>query len=41
MTMSADESDDIDRAHLKDIEDGCGCAEIWEATSHHRKTTDD
>ncbi|MBX0288147.1 hypothetical protein EGH22_17595 [Halomicroarcula sp. F28] len=29
-------ADDTDRAHLQDIEDGCGCTEIWEHMSENR-----
>ena len=25
-----------DDDHLSDIEDGCGCAEVWEAMSEYR-----
>jgi hypothetical protein len=24
---------DVDTSHLEDVEDGCGCAEIWEHTA--------
>ncbi|WP_255475214.1 hypothetical protein [Halapricum sp. CBA1109] len=27
--------------HLSDIEDGCGCAEVWEATSERRQAEAD
>lgn len=27
--------------HLSELEDGCGCAEVWEHLSEHRRTTDD
>lgn len=30
------ETDDLDYDHLDDVEDGCGCAEIWETMSEHR-----
>ena len=30
-------ADDPDRAHLADIEDGCGCAEVWEHLSESRE----
>jgi len=30
---AAEERDD---AHLDDIEDGCGCAEVWEHMSEQR-----
>ena len=29
-------TDDRDDEHLDDIEDGCGCAEVWEAMSEKR-----
>ncbi|WP_284013304.1 hypothetical protein [Halobaculum litoreum] len=25
--------DDVDTSHLDDLEDGCGCAEVWEHLS--------
>jgi len=25
------------RAHLSDVEDGCGCAEVWEHLSDQRE----
>ena len=28
---------DPERAHLADVEDGCGCAEIWEHLSENRE----
>jgi hypothetical protein len=33
--MSETTTDD-DRAHLDGIEDGCGCAEVWEHLSERR-----
>lgn len=27
---------DDDREHLDDLEDGCGCAEVWEHLSERR-----
>ena len=27
---------DADRAHLADLPDGCGCAEVWEHLSESR-----
>jgi hypothetical protein len=40
MTTSAsdtdDESEDI-RAHIAEIEDGCGCTEVWEYLSETRE----
>jgi len=32
---AADERRD-ERAHLDDVEDGCGCAEVWEHLSDER-----
>lgn len=29
-------SDTRDDDHLQNIDDGCGCAEVWEAMSEHR-----
>lgn len=29
-------SDDPQPDHLEDLEDGCGCAEVWEHLSEHR-----
>lgn len=28
-----DRYEDVDTSHLDDVEDGCGCTEIWEHTS--------
>ena len=28
--------DEVDTSHLDDIEDGCGCAEVWEHLSEER-----
>lgn len=33
--------DDEDAAHLADVEDGAGCAEIWETISERRETPTD
>jgi hypothetical protein len=33
-------ADDPERAHLADVEDGCGCTEIWEHMSENRDTAD-
>lgn len=35
---SSDDADDRDDEHLKDVEDGCGCAEVWEHLSDKRST---
>ena len=37
------ETDRVERseetsAHLRDVEDGCGCAEVWEHLSDERAT---
>ena len=32
----ADEEEEVDTAHLDDVEDGCGCAEVWEHLSEQR-----
>jgi hypothetical protein len=29
-------ADDVDDDHLADVEDGCGCAEVWEHLSEQR-----
>jgi len=28
--------DGVETAHLEDVEDGCGCAEVWEHMSERR-----
>lgn len=38
-TDEADETDDAERtdgSHLDSVEDGCGCAEVWEHLSEQR-----
>jgi len=32
------EDADEDTAHLAGVEDGCGCAEVWEHLSERRET---
>jgi hypothetical protein len=32
---------DVDTSHLDDVEDGCGCTEIWEHTSAREEAADD
>jgi len=32
----AEEPEDVDTSHLDDVEDGCGCAEVWEHLSEER-----
>lgn len=36
--QDAEEEEDI-REHLQNVEDGCGCAEIWEHLSEEREET--
>ena len=39
MTASSEQQDDEEeeiREHLQDVDDGCGCAEIWEHMSEER-----
>ncbi|WP_185977276.1 hypothetical protein [Haloglomus irregulare] len=31
-----EEEEEIDTSHLDDMEDGCGCAEVWEHLSEGR-----
>jgi hypothetical protein len=31
-----DDEEDIDTSHLDDVEDGCGCAEVWDHLSEQR-----
>ena len=28
--------EDVDTSHLDDVDDGCGCAEVWEHLSEER-----
>ena len=32
-----DPDEDVDTDHLDDVEDGCGCTEIWEHLSDERE----
>ena len=32
------EREDVATDHLDDIDDGCGCAEVWEHTSERRES---
>ncbi|WP_255152636.1 hypothetical protein [Halorarius halobius] len=32
---------DVDTSHLEGVEDGCGCAEVWEHTSEREAAEDD
>lgn len=40
MTASSKDEDDDEeeeiREHLQDVDDGCGCAEVWEHMSEQR-----
>lgn len=44
-TTEADEPEtderDVDTSHLDDIDDGCGCAEVWEYMSNERDTAEE
>ena len=33
----ATDDEPVDRGHLDDVEDGCGCTEIWEHLSENRE----
>jgi hypothetical protein len=37
----SNQSGDGEMGHLEDVEDGCGCAEIWERASEHRNEEGD
>lgn len=39
-TITTPKADDPDREHLAAVEDGCGCAEIWEHLSETREGDD-
>ena len=43
-TASEAESDDaardVDVSHLEAVDDGCGCAEVWEELSDQRRDED-
>jgi hypothetical protein len=32
--------EDVDTSHLAGVDDGCGCAEVWEHLSEERATND-
>ncbi len=34
-------ADDTPTDHLDDVEDGCGCAEVWEHLSEHRESSEE
>jgi hypothetical protein len=36
-----DEDVEPDTSHLDDVEDGCGCAEVWEHLSEEREAGSD
>ncbi len=31
-----DDEEEVDTSHLEDVDDGCGCTEIWEHMSDER-----
>ena len=33
----ADRYEEVDTSHLDNVEDGCGCTEIWEHTSEREE----
>lgn len=35
------DEEEVPTDHLEDLDDGCGCAEVWEHTSERREATDD
>lgn len=35
------DGEEIDTSHLDDVEDGCGCTEIWEHMSDERDESDE
>lgn len=37
---STEEPNEPDTSHLEDVEDGCGCAEVWEHLSEDREASD-
>jgi len=43
MSRSADDrnEEEVDTSHLDDVEDGCGCAEVWEHLSDERDRGDE
>ena len=38
--LKDDEDEAVDTSHLDDVEDGCGCTEIWEHLSEGRDETE-
>ncbi len=37
MSKSSETPDEeVDTSHLEDVEDGCGCAEVWDHLSEQR-----
>jgi hypothetical protein len=36
LTDTDDETEDVSTDHLDDMDDGCGCAEVWEHLSEQR-----
>jgi hypothetical protein len=33
---TVEEEEEVDTSHLDDVDDGCGCAEVWEHLSESR-----
>jgi len=40
MTDTAESESETAREHLAEIEDGCGCVEVWEHLSEHRNRSE-
>jgi len=40
-TPEQDADEPVSTDHLDDVEDGCGCAEVWEHLSEEREAADD
>lgn len=40
-TTPPEEDEEVAEDHLSDVDDGCGCAEIWEYLSEHRESASD
>ena len=36
----SDDARDVDVSHLEAVDDGCGCAEVWEELSDQRRDED-
>ncbi|ERH08885.1 MAG: hypothetical protein J07HX64_00637 [halophilic archaeon J07HX64] len=40
MSDTSDSTTDDDDDYLSELQDGCGCAEVWEHLSEHRNEDD-